>query len=261
MQEAVSEILNERAQMTDGMSRMVVLSLVGHGILIASLLIAPDFWGHKTAERVQPMMITLGGAEGPDAGGMTTIANRAVQRVAEPDAKPDRPTPPADKPPEMTAPEPTAKPAPKTPAKPIEKPKESATSRKPTSGAEIKSGAARVETGGAQIPFGGLATGGGGTGGARVDVANFCCPSYLAGVVSVIKRNWQQNQGLSGKNTIKFVIQRDGRLDGIAVDESGGQLLDMASQRALVVTRQVAPLPREFTGNTLTVYLIFEYSR
>jgi hypothetical protein len=31
--------------------------------------------------------------------------------------------------------------------------------------------------------------------------------------------------------------------------------------RALSVTRQVSPLPREFTGNTLTVYLVFEYKR
>ena len=52
---------------------------------------------------------------------------------------------------------------------------------------------------------------------------------------------------------------RDGTITGIAVDQSAGQLLDISSERALRVTKQVTPLPREFTGNTLTVYLIFEY--
>lgn len=265
MQDGVSTLLIERAQLTEGMSRvvlrMLVVSLAAHALLVASLIFAPEFWSSATAQKATPMMISLGGAEGPDAGGLNTIANRPVQRVAEPDEKPSRPTPPAAKAPEMVAPDPVAKPAAKTPVKPIEKPKETASSRKPTPGKEIASGAAKVETGGAQVPFGGLTTGGGGTGGARVDVANFCCPSYLAAVVSQIKRNWSNSQSVVGQNTVKFVLLRDGSITGIEVDQSGGQLLDIASQRALQVTRQVTPLPREFTGNTLTIYLIFEYSR
>jgi outer membrane biosynthesis protein TonB len=159
----------------------------------------------------------------------------------------------------MAAPSPVAKPMPKTPAKPVEKPAETSSTRKPTAGKEIAAGAARAETGGAQIPFGGLTTGGGGTGGARTDVANFCCPSYLASIVSQIKRNWSDQQSVKGLNTMKFVVLRDGTLTGISVDQSGGQLLDISSERALRVTKQVTPLPREFTGNTLTVFLIFEY--
>lgn len=262
MHEAVSDILNERAQAADGMSRMLLLSLAGHAALIAVLVFVPELVTSSVEQKATPMMITLGGAEGPDAGGRNTISNRPVQRIAEPDAKPERPTPPAAKAPEMTVPDPVAKPAAKTPPKEIQKPRETAPSRnKGTAGAEIKSGAARVETGGAQIPFGGLATGGGGTGGARTDVANFCCPSYLASIVTMIKRNWSDRQSVRGQNTIKFVVQRDGRITDIAVEESGGQLLDIASQRALLQTKQVTPLPPEFTGNTLTIYLIFEYTR
>ena len=261
MREAVSDVLAERAQITDGMSRMVLVSLAGHALLVASLIFAPDFWAGTVEKESTPMMISLGGAEGPDAGGMTTIAEKAVQRVAEPEEKPSRPTPPAAKPPEMVAPSPVAKPAPKPPPKPIEKPKETSSSRKPTAGTEIKSGSAKVETGGAQIPFGGLTTGGGGTGGARVDVENFCCPSYLNTVVSTIKRNWSERQSLSGRNTIKFVVQRDGTITNIEVDESGGQLLDIASQRAIQITKKVQPLPPEFTPDALTIYVIFEYSR
>ena len=261
MREAVSEILDERAQMTTGISRMVLLSLAAHALLVLSMVFAPGFWTSDPAPEETSMMITLGGAEGPDAGGRNPLADRPVQRVAEPEAKPERPAPPAAKAPEMVVPEPAAKPAPPSTAKPIEKPKDTSTSKKPTSGAEIKTGAARVETGGAQIPVGGLTTGGGGTGGARPDVANFCCPEYLNSVVSVIKRNWNQRQGTAGQNTMKFVIQRDGTITDIAVDQSGGELLNFASERAVRVTKQVAPLPREFTNNTLTVYLIFEYSR
>jgi outer membrane biosynthesis protein TonB len=265
MREAVSDILLERAQLSEGMSRvvlrMLMLSLAAHVLLVGSLFFAPDFWSSSAVDKSTPMFISLGGAEGPDAGGMNTIADRPVQRVAEPDEKPSRPTPPAAKAPEMVAPDPVAKPAPKTTTKPIEKPKETASSRKPTAGKEIKTGSSTAVTGGAQVPFGGLATGGGGTGGAHVDVPNFCCESWLTQIVSQIKRNWSERQAVPGKNIMKFVIHRDGTISNIEIEESGGQLLDIASERALRVTRQVTPLPREYTGNTLTIHLIFEYSR
>ncbi len=248
--------------MTDGMSRMVLLSLAGHALLLASMVLAPAFWTSRVDREELPMLISLGGAPGPDAGGMTTITEKPVQRVADAGEKLSRPTPPAPKPPEMAVPAPTPKPAPKTPPKPVEKPKESASSRnKPTAGEEIRSGSSRVETGGAQVPFGGLTTGGGGTGGARVDVENFCCDSYLRQVVGAIERNWINRQQLTGRNTIKFVVQRDGTITNVEVDASGGQLLDITSLRAVQTTKKVQPLPPEFTPQSLTIYLDFNYSR
>ena len=262
MREAVSDILEERAQLGGDMSRMVVASFALHGLLVASLFFAPGFWSINVEREETPMMISLGGAPGPDSGGMNTISNRAIQREAAPDEKPNV-TPPATKPPEMVVPEPTAaKPVPKTPTKPIEKPKEPSAARKESSGEKVAFGAGKVETpGAAQVPFGGLTTGGGGGDGGRVDVANFCCPSYIQSVVSIVRRNWSGRQGITGQNTIKFVIHRDGRIDGIAVAESGGQLLDMASVRAVTLTRQLPALPREYTGSSLTFYLDFDYKR
>jgi TonB family protein len=262
MREAVSDILEERAQLTDGMSRMVLVSLGLHTLLVASLFFAPQFWSISVEREATQMMISLGGAPGPDSGGMNTISNRAVQRETAPEEKPTV-TPPSTKPPEMVLPEPkAAKPAPKTPSKPIEKPKEPSSARKPSSGEKVAAGAGKVETPGApQVPFGGLTTGGGGVGGARVRVTNFCCQTYLENVVGIIKRNWTERQGINGQNTVKFVIDRNGRITGVAIEQSGGHLLDMASLRALATTRQVPQLPREFTGNTLTVYLDFEYKR
>ena len=266
MHEGVSDIIAERAELAAGMSgvvtRMLLLSLAAHAVLVAALLFAPDFFTGAAPQQSTPMMISLGGAEGPDTGGMNSISTRSVQRVAEPDAKPERPTPPADNPPEMVAPAPVAKPAPRTPPKPVEKPKEKASSKKPTAGAAVATGTGRVENPNASpVPFGGLSSGGQGVGGARVDAPNFCCLAYLNSIVAQIKRNWREQPGLKGQNTMKFVVQRDGTITGIAVDQSGGALMDIASERALITTQKVSPLPAEFTPNSLTIYLIFEYSR
>ena len=95
MHEGVSDIIAERAQLASGMTpvvtRMVALSFAAHALLVAMLLFAPNFWTGATAEKATPMMISLGGAEGPDTGGKNMISSRAVQRVTEPDAKPERP--------------------------------------------------------------------------------------------------------------------------------------------------------------------------
>ena len=120
-----------------------------------------------------------------------------------------------------------------------------------------------AETGStAQVPFGGLSTSGGGDGGATLDVKGFCCPGYLQTMLQMIRRNWTRNQGVAGKVTMQFVVQRDGRITDIEVKETGGQFLDLAAQRVLVSTRQFPPLPREFTRiHTLPVQLVFEFIR
>ncbi|HXG56617.1 MAG TPA: TonB family protein [Vicinamibacterales bacterium] len=262
MREAVSDIIAERTQATDGVNRMVVVSLLAHGVFLSALVLMPGFLTGAATPEAEPMMISLGGAEGPEAGGMNPLSARPVQAVAPPEVRPRVEPQPAPAPPEMTVPEPLATPAPKTPAKPVEKPAEKVPPRKPTTGAEVKVGSAVAETGStAQVPFGGLSTSGGGTGGARVDAPNFCCPSYLSTVVQMIKRNWSQNQGTVGRNTLKFVVQKDGRLTDIEVEQSAGQLLDVSSRRALVITSAVPALPKEFDGETLTIHLIFEYTR
>jgi protein TonB len=265
VQESVSEILIDRARVADGLSRMFIVSLTAHALLVAGLVFTPAKW--RVAEippKATPMVITLGGGSGPDAGGMTPISGRPVQVEAPPDAKPTPVAPPAAKPPEMVAPDPKTKPLPKTAPKAVDKPVDKSSARKPTSGPEIKAGDARADTGGAPIPFGGL-TRPGGTGsnsGAYTDFANFCCPLYLTQMTDLIKRNWNQNQGASGVVKMKFTILRDGTLKDIEVEKpSGITQLDLESQRALLKTRALPPLPREFTESTLTVHLNFDYHR
>jgi TonB family protein len=260
MREAVSEILAERAQVAGGVSRMVLLSLIAHGVLLSTMVFLPDLWKISTTANQKVIEISLGGVEGPETGGMTPPSARKVDAVAERErlARPDAPPPPK---PEMVESTPTNKPAAKpTTAKPVEtKPKE--TGRKPAVGAEVSKGTARVETNSpAQVPFGGLSTGGGGFGGTEVKVEGFCCREYLETMLTMIRENWKRNQGVSGRVIVSYTVQRDGRITDIKIDQSGGQFLDLVSQRALVSTRQLPPLPREHSG-TLTVQLIFEYLR
>jgi protein TonB len=258
MQEAVSGILIGRSRESEGLSRMITVSLVAHGLFLLGLVVVPSRWLTTEPEReMRTMTISLGGVPGPETGGMTPIANRAVQAYS-PDVKPVV-TPPAAKVPEMVAPTPEVKPKPV--AKPVEKPVDKSAVRKPSTGPQIKSGPARVETSGADVPFGGLAQGGGGTGGARVE-GDFCCPAYIETMKSMIYANWNQNQGAAGQAEIKFTIRRDGMLTAVGVEKSSNNpLLDLESRRAVLVTQRIPPLPEQFTRPTLTVYLIFEYKR
>jgi TonB family protein len=266
MHEAVSDILVERARYADGVSRMVLVSLFAHAVVIAGLVVMPASWRTPSVPAdATPMMITISSAgSGPDAGGLTQISGRPVQEVA-PATKLAPIAPPAPKAPEMVAPEPAAKPTPKTPPKRIEKPVDKSSTRKPTSGPEVKAGDARADTGGAPIPFGGLTRPSGGgttTNIVTTDYADFCCPTYLNQMVDLIKRNWNSNQGASGQVQVKFTIRRDGLLSDVQVEKSSNvSMLDLESQRAILKTKALPPLPREFTPDTLTVHLVLDYHR
>lgn len=258
MQEAVSAVLNERARIEEGLSRTLILSIGAHIVVVAAVWLSPTSWRTHSADERPVMTISLGGTPGADLGGMTSMAGRAVQEIAKPNARVTD-TPPAAKPPEMVEPKSVVKPVP-TPTRPIAKPDDTSKSRTPTAGAEIKTGSARVNTGGAAIPFGGLAQGGGGTGGVQLDVKNFCCPEYIAQMVQKIRQNWNQRQGATGEPVVKFVIRRDGVLVNVELEKSSGQeLLDNEARAAVIRTTQLAPLPRAFTEPSLTVHLTFDF--
>lgn len=262
MHESVSDILDLRLRDRDGLSRMVVVSLVAHGLLLAAIVLLPADWrSSQPKSKPTPMLISLGGAVGPSAGGMTQLSGRSVQTVAPPEPKRVE-TPPAARKPEMALPDPKLSAKPPKPAPKVDKAPDKTSSRTPTSGAEIKTGDAKVDTGAKPIPFGGLSTGGGGAGGVQINVGDFCCPEYIAAMNQRITENWNRNQGATGTAVMKFVIQRDGTMTGIEIDQtSRNPVLDLESRRALVTTRQLPPLPAAFNRPSLTVYLSFEYKR
>ena len=259
--DAVTEILIDRSHEASRLGRLVLLSFALHVLIVAAIAFVPSSWARQD-QNAAVMTIQLGGAPGPMQG-RNQISERPVQEAAPPTAKPQPQAPPALAKPEMVEPVKTAKAQPKAPAKTApEKTEPQLHGRTPTRGAEVKDGSARVETGGSQTKFGGLATGGGGGGAAYTDIQNFCCPEYLLTMSRLIQTNWRSNQGQDGTNQVRFTINRDGTVRDVVVEQSNvSQLLDLASQRAVITTRQLPPLPAQFTGDHLTVHLVFQYRR
>lgn len=257
----VSQVLAARAQVTSGLERMLAWSGLAHAILLAVVALMPAGWlGARAPEPDAAVMtISLGGPTGPRNGGMTAISARPVQEVRPVDTKrtvePVRP--PAAREPEMVEP---TKAAPKKAETKTKVEAKDPRSRTPTKGTEIRKGSAVAETGARGQGFG-LTTGGGGTG-ATLDVGNFCCPEYISTMVELIRRNWSERQQAAGIAVFKFTIQRDGTLTNIQLEKStGAPALDLMAQRALVLTKQLPPLPSAFTEPSLTVHMQFEYQR
>ena len=115
-----------------------------------------------------------------------------------------------------------------------------------------------ADTGARGVGFG-LTTGGGGAGG-YLDVGDFCCPDYLTTMIQLIQRNWNSRQMIGSTNMVKFTILRDGTITDVELERSSGYAaLDLSSQRAVMLTRQLPPLPGAFPNNQLTVHLRFQY--
>ena len=205
------------------------------------------------------MTISLGGAPGPRTGGLTQAGGRTVQapEPVEPVRRVE--TPPAAAPPPMALPNPRARTRPRT-QRPETAPTD-ATARTPNTGRQPETGTSSTETRVRGQGFG-LSSSGGTGGAVQLDVANFCCPEYIEQMVNAIHRNWAQNQGSVGTVMVKFRIQRNGVIDQVQVERPSGIVaLDLAAQRALLVTKQLPPLPAAFPNQTLGVHMRFEYQR
>jgi TonB family protein len=260
--EAVTSVLLERARHDGGLPRMVTASLVGHVALIAILAAASAISVRtRPADLREVMTISLGGAPGPNAGGMTMMSRPARPRPEAPPEPVKKPPPvvppPAAAKPAMTLPA-TTRPA-KAPTKPAKPAADSGAAPAARAAAAAPSEAPNPNSG---LGFGGLSTGGGMGSGSYLDVQNFCCPDYLATMIQVIRGNWSARQEVAGETLVGFRIQRDGRLTDIEVERSSGYpALDLTAQRALFVTRRLPPLPAAFPDDHLTVHLRFEYVR
>lgn len=256
--ESVSEILRVRARTPAGLERMVMVSLLAHGVLGAIVVLAAPGWrGRQEAPRTV-MTISLGGSPGPSTGGMTPIAGRPIQQVPLEGLRAPRLTRrPMPKIPDMIIPTPAARtrPQPRVTTAPPE-----AKGPTPPVGPEPQPGTAVAETGAKGAGFG-LSTGGGSGTGGYLDVGDFCCPEYLATMQQLIRRNWNEKQRMGGESMVKFTIVRDGTITDVALERSSGfSALDLESQRALLLTRLPA-LPAQFPDSTLTVHLRFQYQR
>jgi periplasmic protein TonB len=262
--DAVTAALLERSPDDRGLRPMVVWSTAFHVLLVAAIALGQGtLFGRSEPQPREVMVISLGGAPGPRAGGANPLGGRPVQREVEaPSARPEPVRAPAARTPEMSVPLPGAKPkaAPREKFGEVKTAPDDARGRTPTTGPRERFGNSAAETGG--YGFGaGLSTGGGGTAG-RLDVGNFCCPDYLETMMSRIQRNWESKQQVAGTVTIKFTIQRNGMITDVELERSSGfPGLDLTAQRALLNTRQLPELPAAYLNQSLTVHLNFEYQR
>lgn len=260
MEAVVSDILRSRKRELGGLKQTALLSLGAHGAAIAVLALLP---GVAPAPNAQPrvvMNISLGGTPGPRTGGTQMMGGRRID-AAQPSSAPQitkNTMPSPAPPPKMALPDPRQKPrTPPSTTAASKDPKGTAAGR----GAEAQAGTTRVETGAKGQGFG-LSSGGGGGTGSRLSVDNFCCPEYIVDMLNRIHRNWSPQQQGAGVVIVKYTIRRSGQITDVEVETpSGNPSLDLTSQRALVNTRMLAPLPVAFPEQQLTVYLTFNYER
>ncbi|HEY9466367.1 MAG TPA: TonB family protein [Vicinamibacterales bacterium] len=257
MLENVTDIIVARSREPEGLKTMIVWSIGAH---IALATVAVFVGGPRVDAPRQVMTISLSGAPGPKTGGQTQIGGQAVQAPAAPQepVKPV-PPPPAPKEPAMSLPDPKVRP--RQQPKPKQAPAE-ATAKNVSTGEVPREGTTKVDTRVRGQGFG-LSSAGSNSPASSVtlDVSDFCCNEYIEQMVTMIRRSWDQNQGIVGSTTMKFTILRNGTIQSPQVERSSGfAALDNSSMRALQLTR-LAPLPAAFENPTLTVHLRFDYTR
>jgi len=254
--DAVSGVRVARMAKSDDLNSMLGWSAMAHLVLLAAVAFVPSGWWSTQDEAPEVVMqISLGGAVGPRDGGLATLGGRPIQQVTETKKAIEPVRPPAAQTPAMV--EPTKAPPRNVPTNKVDA--KDPRSRTPTKGAEVRQGSTVAETGGKGQGFG-LSAGGGGVG-LQLDVANFCCPEYLATMLDLINRNWSSKQTATGTTGMRFVIQRDGRIVEVSVAQSSGSpALDYMSDRALKLTK-LPPLPAGYDQPALTVRLFFPYGQ
>src|SRR6188474_2409236 len=173
MEAIVSDILQSRKREPDGLKKTAAISLGAHAAAVALILVIPSVMPRAAQPPRVVMNISLGGAPGPNAGGMQMIGGRPIQAALpsnEPQIAKSTLPPVATTPPKMALPDPKQKPrTPPKPAPPSKDPKGTAVGR----GFETQLGTAKVETGAKGQGFG-LSTGGArGDGGVKLGVDGF----------------------------------------------------------------------------------------
>lgn len=155
----------------------------------------------------------------------------------------------AEKPPEKKKEVPPPDQTPPTPA-----PRREATAR---AQAERSGPGTGGRSGPGSGPGSGLALGGGG-GMLSLDSANFPFSYYLREVTGRIEENWVRPQQNLGRVVIYFRIKRDGTIVEPQIYESSrNQAVDLLASGAIKRSEPFPPLPVEFGGDYLGIYLCF----
>jgi TonB family protein len=249
------DVLALRAADPPGLQRALRVSFVLHVGVIVALVALPREW--ISQRRVEPvrMTISLGDGSGARTSGATPAPGRTVEEVAPPPPRPEPIRPAGAKPDVMTIPERVTRTPPKaveTTAPPIALP------RPPAPGQEVSRGTAVTETGN-RTEAAGLASGGE-RGGPRTTLdADFCCPEWSTLMVAAIDRNWAHAQRERGVTVVSFVVNQNGSITNLKVEESSGSANLDRLARFAVQQAQIPPLPLRYGKPTLNVRLRFPY--
>ncbi len=92
--------------------------------------------------------------------------------------------------------------------------------------------------------------------------------AYLERILGIMRANWLRiepegaRQGrLRGRSIVQFIINRDGRVARVSVDEpSGIDQLDRAAQTSLVMSSPLPQLPPDFKGGQVKLSFTFSYN-
>lgn len=90
--------------------------------------------------------------------------------------------------------------------------------------------------------------------------ANFPYTVYLNNVRRTIYANWDESKPTStARAVIFFKIQRDGKLADVKIDKSSNnKIFDLIAKRAVELS-EMPPLPEDYKGKDLGVYIEFIY--
>ena len=236
------------------LNRTLTFSFAIHIGAVVLMFVLPRSWFTNSRAQTDVMTISLAGSPGQKTSGTTQISTKTVEQVAPPVRTP--PPPPVQKPDPSAA---LVKSTPQAPIKPVDTKPAPADVRPPTTGERVTQGTARVVTGVQSLGEGLTIPGGEGTGG-ETNLANFCCPEYIATFSNIIRSNWQRDPNGKGITVIRFTINKDGSITGKEMIQSSGTgLLDRAAQRALDMAR-LPPLPSAYPNQTLIIRLGFDHA-
>ena len=257
----------------------VALSIAFHLTLLLAALFSPQLPKPSRKEMIHYVnLISLPGGGGGGGGG-----SGGGEKIAE------TPLPKKETLKDLTTPQKISEEPSSSLRHPVEKPekeakpkpeKKAAIQKQETSGEPGEPGAKGETEAGSGSGVGGGGSGiriGGGSGegseasgssfASQIGLSNFPYTYYLQIIIDRVSSQWFTSlvdPGISGtfQATAYFKILRSGQISELKIQESSGvQSLDMSALRAIRSAAPFPPLPRDYEGEHLVIYLIFEHSK
>jgi protein TonB len=247
--DAVDRLIVEREEMDQGLPGGMILSLVGHGLLLGGTVIVALLGAREPILKVQDgFMVAL-----PRGGQGSPTAQEPAPAPAQPEPAKPEPAPPKPEPQKVIKPpkEEPRKGLPELDAKKSRKP-EKTPSPPPRSGGVAGGTGTSTQTPGLEFAPAGPGVPGG------TDVGG---DWYLAGVQRKIWMLWSQQMRAAATQsvTVSFTILADGSVTDIdVVEPSGVFTLDLAAKRAISSAAPFAPLPKNYGTDRYPIRAVFK---